>query len=123
VVSVRPAWAGPQELHLRLQVLGGFHVNAHDVDPRLNLIPTSLTVGEGSGQAASIDYPPGEERSFAFADRPLRVYAGEVTIAVRFRAPPTAGAAVRLALTYQACDENACLPPVTKAVEVPGPPG
>ena len=73
--------------------------------------------GEGAGLVAGIEYPPGELRPLAFSEQPVRVYSGEVTIAVRFSQPP-AGKRTTLSLYYQACDERACLPPVTKTVDV-----
>ena len=36
--------------------------------------------------STSIDYPPGEEQAFGFSEQPIRVYAGDVVIAVRFKA-------------------------------------
>jgi thiol:disulfide interchange protein len=39
-----------------------------------------------------------------------------VTLAVRFKSPPPDRATLRV--TYQACTDHACLPPVTKQVEL-----
>jgi uncharacterized protein YyaL (SSP411 family) len=119
VVSFRAAWTGPTELHVHMDVADGFHVNAHQAGA--GLVATQLGVGGDEGlEVASIDYPPGEERRFAFADVPVRVYDGPTTIVVRLQRPPGA-APLRLGLTYQACDDNACLPPVTKHIEVTTP--
>ena len=121
VVAVRTSWASRTELHIHLDVLEGFHINANKAAK--GLIPTRVAVAEPGGDApavASVEYPPGEERRFAFADEPLRVYEGPTTISVRLK--DRAGEApLRLSVTYQACDDNACLPPVTKRVEVPTP--
>jgi uncharacterized protein YyaL (SSP411 family) len=121
VVTARAAWAGPAELHLRLSILRGFHINAHDTGGAdIPLIPTRVNV-EGDpeeSRGVSVEYPPGEEQGFAFADKPIRVYSGEVGIVVRFQQPPSTGEPVRLSLSYQPCDESTCLPPVTKRVEV-----
>ena len=32
--SVKPHWAGPTELRVRLAILRGFHINAHDAGRR-----------------------------------------------------------------------------------------
>ena len=57
-----------------------------------------------------------------FASRPIQVYAKEVTLMVRFAQPPAASeSTVKLTLSYQACDESACFPPVTKQVELRAP--
>jgi hypothetical protein len=120
VVAVDARWESPLELHVRLSILKGFHVNAHEPGggADLPLVPTTLAVVGEAARGATIEYPPGEEQRFAFADRPIRVYGGDVTLVVRVTTPPPKGAAVRLHLTYQACDDSACLPPVTRQVDV-----
>ena len=37
--------------------------------------------GGGDHIELSVDYPPGKSRTFAFADRPIRVYEGTVKLA------------------------------------------
>jgi hypothetical protein len=63
------------------------------------------------GEVRSIVYPPGKSVRFAFSDRPLDIYAGDVV--VRGEA---AASATSVSVTYQACDESRCLRPVTRAV-------
>ncbi|HWE97488.1 MAG TPA: DUF255 domain-containing protein [Tepidisphaeraceae bacterium] len=118
VVSVSTSWRGPAELLVKLDILPGFHINAHEVEGDVPLIATALTLGDDA--AATVEYPPGREMGFAFADKPIRVYDGDVMIVVRFASPGREGMPVKLALSYQACDERACLPPVTKQVEAAG---
>jgi hypothetical protein len=115
VVGVRAAWASPTQLNVHLDVLDGFHVNAQPASK--GLIPTTLTFADAP-DVASIDYPPGEEQRFAFADEPIRVYSGSVMIAVRFKSEPLPADVLKLAVTYQPCDDSACLAPVTKRVEL-----
>ena len=121
VVSVTARWENPLELHVRLEIADGYHVNAHDIGPEseVPLVPTTLTVTGDAGRGASVKYPPGQEQHFPYTDRPIRVYSGAVALVVRFPAPRPNVAALRLALSYQACDDTACLPPVTKQVDVP----
>ncbi|MDB5289889.1 MAG: thioredoxin domain protein [Phycisphaerales bacterium] len=116
VVSIRTSWRGASELLVHLSILRGFHINAHDVGGNAPLIATTLNP-TGDDARAAIEYPPGEETSLAFADNPIRVYSGDVTLAVRFPAPRRDGPAVKLAVSYQACDESACLPPTTRQIE------
>ena len=116
VVSARGEWVSPRELHVHLGILRGFHINAHEpAAGDVPLIPTRLAVADGA-DVAQIDYPPGEEQRFAFADQAVRVYGGNVTIAIRFLADQDPSALPKLTLSYQACDDSACLPPVTKQV-------
>jgi uncharacterized protein YyaL (SSP411 family) len=116
VVSLRSEWAAPTLLSIHISVLNGFHINAHEASA--GLLATQLSIsGDAASKIAGIDYPPGELRRFAFADEEIRVYDGDVEIVVRLSSPPAG--AVQLALRYQACDDSACLPPVTKTLDVP----
>jgi hypothetical protein len=124
VVRIGGDWISPVELHVRLSILHSYHVNAHDPGAggaeSASVVPTRLTIDAAAvAQPPTIEYPAGLESNLAFADAPIRVYDGDVTIVVRFSQPVTSD--LRLSLTYQACDDSACLPPVTKRVEVPPP--
>lgn len=114
VVSVTPRWLGLNELQLRVSILRGFHINAHEQSERLT--GTRVTIPD-SASVASIDYPPGDEHVVSFSQQPLRTYSGEVAITIHFDELDPAEP-LRLAFTYQACNDEACLPPVTKQVEV-----
>jgi uncharacterized protein YyaL (SSP411 family) len=110
VVQLSASWLDTSTLQIRVQVLTGFHVHANQT--LSNLVPTRLTVPERDD--VRIDYPPGQQRSFAFAEQPIVIYEGVVPITVRFARPLPSDAPIRMSLTYQACDETACLPQVTK---------
>jgi hypothetical protein len=73
----------------------------------------------GEVGAVQVAYPPGEELKLPFADQPLRVYTGEVTLVAQFENPPSKGSKLPVQLSYQACDDRACLPPVVKQMEIP----
>jgi hypothetical protein len=115
VVSPQAQWMNAGELHVVLNILNSFHINAHEPAGDIPLIPTRLACDV---PGAVIEYPPGEEQAFGFATKPIRVYSGNVTILVRFPEPPKPESMVKLTLSYQACDESACFPPVTKQVEL-----
>jgi hypothetical protein len=87
------------------------------------MIPTTLALAGPRGAAivAHVNYPPGEERQFAFAGEPIRVYEGEVTIAAQLDLPLPPGTKLRGVLTYQACTEDACLSATTQAIDVTTP--
>jgi uncharacterized protein YyaL (SSP411 family) len=116
VVAAHGEWLDARQLRLRLQILAGFHINAHET--MKDLIATAVMVDPAS-TVDGIDYPPGEMQSFAFADQPIRVYSGDVTILIRFKSLQRE--APRVAIQYQACDESACFAPVRKPVEVIAP--
>ncbi|HWE01363.1 MAG TPA: DUF255 domain-containing protein [Tepidisphaeraceae bacterium] len=119
VVGAQSEWRGTDELHLHLKIADGFHVNAHDVSGDPVLIATSLNVVEDP--TATVDYPPGEELKTPFADGPIRVYGGNVELVVRLSKVRHEGSTLRLRLTYQACDDSACLMPLTKEIVVERP--
>jgi hypothetical protein len=116
VVGVKPQFVTPRQLNLVIDILEPFHLNAHDASA--GLVGTELTMSGDGIKVDRVDYPPGEERRFAFADQPLRVYAGKVTVAVYLNRDITRGRTLNFALTYQACEDKSCLPPVTKQIEV-----
>jgi len=118
VLQLSAQWTTPVELLVRVKITDTFHLNAHPAGK--GLVPTSLalTLPDGTAVAATIDYPPGEERRFAFAEETLRVYEGDVEIVARLDQPLPPGTRARVALTYQACTEDACLAVATKLTEV-----
>ena len=115
VVQLSAVWAKPDEMHLTIDVLDPWHVNAHEPAPGLIATQVSIVGGDDTAVAA-IDYPPGEMRRLAFADQELRVYDGKVTVAVRFAR--IGSKPLRVGVQYQACNDDACLPPVTKQIDV-----
>ena len=110
IVTVSVKWDTPLKCFIELSIRDGFHIQAHDSGA--GLLATNLGVPEG----AAVEYPPGREMRFEFADEPVKVYEGTIKLVVTFAARPSA--ALKLGLTYQACDRTACLPVVTKVVDV-----
>jgi suppressor for copper-sensitivity B len=104
-------------LAVMMEIEKGWHTNSHQ--PTFEyLIPTKIEVGLPEGWTeASIDYPTGEMKTFSFADQPISVYEDEVALIANFNVPESQSEEtieVELELTYQACDDRSCLPPVTK---------
>lgn len=104
-----------------LDIEDGWHVNANPASFDY-LIPTALEVEAPAGwPQAAVTYPQGKKLAFAFAEEPLSVYDGRVVLVARLAVPPEAGARaarIRASVTYQACDDSSCLPPVTQEEEV-----
>jgi hypothetical protein len=116
VVQVESQWRTPQELMLTLEIADTFHINSSNPgESEIQLIPTTVRLASG-GDDIAVDYPPGEQRAFAFATSPLRVHEGKIQILVRFANRPKLP--LTLNVTYHACTEDACLPPVTRQVTV-----
>jgi uncharacterized protein YyaL (SSP411 family) len=116
IVSIGGQWQSLVELHLVLKVLDNFHINANDTSGAdAPLIATTLNINEFD---ATVEYPPGELRTFAFSETPIRIYEGEVTLRVRFSSQPKPESTLRLNLTYQPCDDSSCLPAITKQIDI-----
>lgn len=115
-VGLRAKWASDRELRVQVGILDGFHLNAHDAGK--GLVATTLAIsGIDASVIEAIDYPAGEMRKFPFADEAIAVYEDSVEIMVRFR-EAAQGKKLSVRLTYQACDESACLAPISKSIDV-----
>ncbi len=122
VISTDAAHADSSvKLVVLAQVAAGYHINAHK--PSLDyLIPTAVKV-EASDQftVKSWVYPKGVPQKFAFSDRPLSVYEGDVAVGAILQttkavAPGTYTLKAKFA--YQACNDHACLPPASVPLSV-----
>lgn len=115
----RGAGAGGE---VRLAVAGGFHVNANPASEKY-LIPTELKIEPAEGiEVGAVAYPESVTRRFSFAEKPLAVYEGEVSIRFALRARPGAQAGeqtLRARVRYQACDDEKCYPPKSVETGVP----
>jgi thiol:disulfide interchange protein DsbD len=114
-VSLQPVPRGrPFEIAVVAKITPGFHVNAHEPSEEY-LIPTKVTADLPPGVVlVETTYPRGVMRAFRFSKTPLRVYETSFTVRMKFRAEAAAalGAGkINLTVGYQACNQNACLPP------------
>jgi Disulphide bond corrector protein DsbC len=115
-VSVPAGKSTPVALHFRIRP--DLHINSHT--PRSDyLIPTVFSIPEASGvQLESASYPAGAD--FRLPVDPatkMSVYSGEFVINARLVASP-GDHLVEAKLRYQACDQNACMPPKTITVPI-----
>lgn len=119
-VTLSVGKASPVALHFR--VVQGLHINSHTPHDSF-LIPTELTVPAASGvRLENATYPAGEDITLpADPSTRLSVYTGEFVIQTRLVAE-RGEHLVQARLRYQACDNNACLPPktITVAIDVIG---
>jgi uncharacterized protein YyaL (SSP411 family) len=96
---------------LDLTVREGWHVNANPAG-LASLVATSLS--PVLGELRGVRYPAGEP--FGPASSRVPVYRGRVRLEGEVQ-PPDVGAP-SLELSYQACDDTRCLPPVTRLVRL-----
>jgi hypothetical protein len=105
----------PLDLTIQLIIDEGWHVNANPASLPF-LIPTAVEFRDGV-QPERIDYPPGKAFHPAFSDEALSVYEGRVEIKARLvREGDLAAASV--AVRYQACDHQRCLPPAVSQLRL-----
>jgi thioredoxin:protein disulfide reductase len=119
-VSLQPVPRGRSfEIAVVAKISPGFHINAH-VPSEDYLIPTKIMADLSPGVfLVETTYPRGVMRAFRFSKMPLRVYEGSFTVRMKLRASGTAPLGPqKLGLTvgYQACNQDACLPPTKLAV-------
>lgn len=108
----------PQPVELHFRIAPGFHINSHT--PKEDyLIPTVFSVPDSSGvRLASASYPDGVDFTLPLdPSTKLSVYTGEFAIQTKLIAP-RGNHLVQASLRYQACDQNACMPPKTITVPI-----
>jgi hypothetical protein len=106
------------EVDLHFRIADGLHINSHNPSDK-TLIPTRLAVVEAPGlNVTAVDFPPGADFNPPFAPKEkLSVYTGEFVLHAHLTAQSGEHELVA-GLHYQACDQNACLPPHTIPVSV-----
>ncbi len=105
----------PARAKLELTIAAGWHINANPPSPDY-MIPTRVTVVPGFGLTPQPPaYPAPQKLKLGFDPNPLSVYTQQATIEVPLAGTqPVNGAhALRGKLTYQACNDQVCTPPVT----------
>jgi hypothetical protein len=108
----------PTTINLHFRIAPGLHINSH-TPSQDELIPTNLTIPAGSGvRLDGVVYPPGMEFTLPLdPNTKLSVYSGEFILQARIVAAP-GDHLVEARLRYQACDNNACMPPKTIIVAI-----
>jgi thiol:disulfide interchange protein DsbD len=114
-VSLQPVPRGRAfEIAVVAKISPGFHINAHEPSEEY-LIPTKIQAELPPGIAlVETSYPRGVMRAFRFSKTPLRVYEGSFTVKMKLRAEssaPLGSKKIGLTIGYQACNQDACLPP------------
>lgn len=102
----------------------------HGTEAREDIIPTTIRFEHVPGiSIEGIRFPVPERRSFDYIPEPLEVFSGEILVLASLRVSEKDGPGERTIggrLSYQACSQNACLPPeeisipVSVSVAAPG---
>jgi hypothetical protein len=95
---------------VEMAVRNGWHVNAHPAGAGL----VATAVGAVVGRLRSVRYPAGE--AWDGGAGPAPVYRGRIVIEGEIER--LGGGAAGVEVTYQACDDARCLPPVARIVRL-----
>ena len=115
-VTVPAGRPSPVSLHFRIRQ--GLHINSHT--PRDGfLIPTTLSApGNSIVRLEGATYPDGEDLTLPLDPKnALSVYTGEFTIQAHIVAS-RGNHLLEAKLRFQACNDNACMPPKTIPVAI-----
>jgi thiol:disulfide interchange protein DsbD len=117
--AVRPGETFKAALVLKVQA--GYHINDNAPLDEF-LIPTNLAIDENPDfEIVEISYPKGRRARFSYSDAELIVYEGEVVLGALVKAKDGLAAGARTlkgALSYQACNNESCLPPKELPFEI-----
>jgi Thiol:disulfide interchange protein DsbD, N-terminal len=104
-----------------LKVRAGYHINDNAPLDEF-MIPTVLAVADHPDfEVVEVYYPKGRRARFSYSEAELVVYEGEAVLGILVKAKPGLAAGPRVlkcALSYQACNNESCLPPKEVAFEV-----
>jgi uncharacterized protein len=108
-----PAGAdGWRAFRLTLAVAPGWHVNANPASAEF-LVPTRVETRGATLRA--LRYPPAKKIKPSYAEEAVAVWEGTVEVTGELRPEGDAESAA-LAVTYQACDADRCLRPLTREI-------
>ena len=117
--AVRPGETFKAALILNVQP--GYHINDNAPLDEF-MIPTGLVIAKNPDfEVVEISYPRGRRARFAYSEAELVVYDGQVVLGALLKAKDglaDGARSLRGALTYQACNNESCLPPKELAFEI-----
>lgn len=108
------------EVHLPLELRGGFHVNSNKPLDK-TLIPLKVTWQDGLLGATEVVFPKPVVEKYKFSKDLMSVYTGNFEVVTRFKVAPTAPlgpTAINGEVRYQACNDNGCQFPTTLKVAI-----
>lgn len=104
-----------------LKVQPGYHINDNAPLDEF-MIPTELSFAENPDfEIVEISYPKGRRARFAYSEAELVVYEGEAVLGALVKAKSGLAAGTRTlkaSLSYQACNNESCLPPKALPFEI-----
>ncbi|MFC2084330.1 protein-disulfide reductase DsbD [Bacteroidota bacterium] len=109
------------KIAIKAEIADSWHINSNNPNDDF-LIPTELSLISGENLSIiETYYPEAEEVNFSFTNKPVSVYQGEVFFAVKVKLPEDLEVGeykIVLKLSYQACNNESCLPPMEVQDEI-----
>ena len=107
-------------INVTVEVEKNWHIYANPVgDDTLTGAETVVKVEPKGKVNAEVKYPRGTDHKDKILNIAYKVYVGKVTIPIHVQRNAGDKTPVEISITYQACDDNKCLPPVTVKQTVP----
>ncbi len=103
-------------LQVKINIADGWHLYGPELVAGFR--PTHLNCESRLLRVEETGFPSPSLHSFSFADLPVPVYAGVLTVAVKVRAIQEGSETALFRLRYQACDAQRCLEPSEKTLPV-----
>jgi thiol:disulfide interchange protein DsbD len=113
---------GTVQAAIHVTVANGWHINSHT--PTFDyLIGTEIVFQSNQNiRILNIQYPPGKKVSLGFAEQPVDLYEGTVTIHVSLKISDNhklGSDTLHGTLTAQACNNQTCLAPASLEIAIP----
>ncbi len=109
------------KIALRVEILGTWHINSN-VPAEDFLVATNVDIPyESSFSFSEFKYPEALSLFLEFSERPVSVFEGEIFIGGVIPIPEDIALGkntIPLQFTYQACNDQSCLPPKTIEKEI-----
>ncbi|MDT5293346.1 MAG: hypothetical protein QOJ76_226 [Acidobacteriota bacterium] len=113
---------GGGEAVVRLEIAGGYHVNANPASDKFYLATELKAEPQEGITPGKPVYPPASTKKFQFSETPLAVYEGRAVIKLPLRAAADASKGAHLFRTkirVQPCNDQGCLPPREVEASIP----
>jgi len=103
-----------------LSLPGGLHANSSRPGSEY-AIPTTVRPAARGIRLGAVSYPRGKNRKFSFSTDTINVYEGRTAFTFTVTVPANYkgnSITIRVPIKYQACTDEVCYPPTTKAVNL-----
>jgi len=126
--------SGNADATVTLSISPGYHINANPATFSYLIATEVRRLPVIDGYCVAMEkpiYPTAITKTFSFAEKPLAVYEGEVTIKIplrltqpgeegcRTRANTGVSFSIPISVRVQACDQEKCFPPDTLHASIP----